>query len=164
MNDSQFEAETERKVKSLKKAILNELSVSQKLKRLKKEEEDKKRKIEEKIKEKEAREIIKLKNHKLFEIRDERIKEILQKKKKEEEEHEIKGLQYSVQMKSKEKLAGLPSFHTTPQHQHTRVNLNRAVKTSALSLSNSTQSTKNSTNPQNALKNFYLTRKSRQNR
>lgn len=125
-NESNIELDTERKVNNLKRTIFNELSVTRKLKQLKKFEEDKKRKIEDKIKEKDTREPFKYKNNKLFELRDQRIKEILNKKRKEEEEHEIKGLSYSIISKSKDKL---PNFHsntftsTTPQHLRAKVKL-----------------------------------------
>ena len=124
LSESNYELDTERKVNNLKRAIFNELSVSRNLKQLKKVEEVKKKKIEEKIKEKESREPIKFKNLKLFELRDQRIKEILQKRKKEEEEHELKGLSYSIHSKSKEKILPFHSnnfISSTPQHQHTRV-------------------------------------------
>lgn len=124
MHESSYELDTERKVNNLKRAIFNELSVSRNLKQLKKVEEVKKKKIEERIKEKETREPTKFKNWRLYEIRDQRIKEILEKKRKEEEEHELKGLNYSINSKSKERLAPFHSSNfisSTPQHQHTRV-------------------------------------------
>ena len=126
LNESSIEFDTERKVNNLKRAIFNELSVTRKLKELKKGEEDKKRKIEDRIKEKDSRGPFKYKNNKLFELRDQRTKEILKKKRQEAEEHELKGLSYSINSKSKDKLPNFPSSNfpsSTPQHQRAKVSL-----------------------------------------
>jgi hypothetical protein len=86
------DALTERKANIIKNQIIKRLTVQENLKKLKKEEEESRLANEKKIKEKEKREKKYKKNTKIFEIRDQRIKERLEKKQKDIEENEIQAL------------------------------------------------------------------------
>jgi hypothetical protein len=103
----------------MKSKIVNQLIVEENLKRLKTENEAKKNETEQKIKEKETREGKKVKNKKIFEIRDQRIKERLLKKQKDLENHEEKALKLFKSSQSHLK-AQFSSW--TPPHRHAEVN------------------------------------------
>lgn len=99
--DKSLEDYTDRKVKSIKKAIFYQLTVEENLKKLQKKEENDKKLIEDRLREKESREVVKTVNKQLFELRDQRIRSKLDKKKRDQEAHEIKGLNYKPDIREK---------------------------------------------------------------
>lgn len=102
----------------LKSKIVHQLLVEENLKRLKVEEEAQKTQIEQKIREKETREGQKIRNTRLFEIRDKRIKERLLKKQKDIDKHEEQALKMfqnsQIQLKTQYSVY-------TPTHKHIEV-------------------------------------------
>ena len=109
------EGNLDHKVRIMKSKIVNQLMVEENLKRIKQENEVKKTVTEQRIKEKEMREVKKVRNTKIFEIRDQRIKERLIKKQKDIEDHEEKALKLFQNSQSHLK-AQINSF--TPPHRH----------------------------------------------
>lgn len=86
------EGSFDHKAKIIKSKIVNQLMVEENLKRIKQENEIRKIVTEQRIRDREMRDVKKVRNTKIFEKRDKRIKERLQKKQKNIEDHEEKAL------------------------------------------------------------------------